>query len=74
MNLASIIAQATERARTIGYSEASMDACDAANCDASQFRIVRDAVKLNIENFQREAFKARAARGGLRHVGNSGRV
>lgn len=68
------IPEALARARQVGWLDAAFDVAHKYNLGGPDARAIGYAVKATLEDEARTAFKACVARGGMRHVGNSGRV
>lgn len=66
--------EAVELGRRVGWADAAFDVAQKHGLSAPEARSLGQAVKGILEEEFRVAFKARVARGGMRHVGNSGRV
>ncbi|RUR71854.1 hypothetical protein EJP67_32890 [Variovorax guangxiensis] len=67
-------AEALALARRVGSADAAFDTAHKYGLSAADARVIRDAIQATLENEAREQFRARVRHGGMRHVGNSGRV
>jgi len=74
MNFETMVAEGVEKAARIGYLQAAVEIAERDQLDGDTFLKLRAAVRDGVDDAVRQAFRAKADRGGFKHVTSIGKV